>query len=144
VAVVKRYDRNTEAVRRKEKEIYSDFFRNLNIHPEKRDVARHVNEYAIAEALKNLILTNKGERFFNNGIGTDVDTILFENVSPFMMSALNTLITTAVKNFEPRAIIQSVKIDATADNNSVSVSIVFSIATNTEPVRLNFILDRVR
>jgi len=144
VAVIKRYDRGTEVARRKDRVIYSDFFRNFTIHPEKHDLARHVNEYAISEAIKNLIMTNKGERFFNHAFGSDLNTILFENISPFMMSALNTLITTAIKNFEPRAVVQTVQIDAQPDDNSVSVDVVYSLLNDTKPIKISFLLDRVR
>lgn len=144
MALIKQYDRNTEAKRKKENIIYSDFFKNFNAHPEKKDLARHVNEYAVTEALKNLILTNKGERFFNNLYGCDISKALFENINPFTMSTINTLIQTAIRNFEPRVNVIDLTTAALPDNNSVEITITYSLINDTTPITFSLILDRVR
>lgn len=144
MALIKQYDRNTEAKRKKEKTVYSDFFKNFNVHPEKKDLARHVNEYAVTESLKNIIFTSRGERFFNTQYGCDINRILFENINPFTMDTINTLIRTAIKNFEPRVEIQDVTCTSAPDNNSVSVDITYTLVNSTTPVTFSLILDRVR
>lgn len=144
MALIKQYNRNTEAKRKAEIIIYSDFFKNFNVHPEKKDLARHVNEYAITEALKNLIFTNKGEKFFNNLYGCDINRTLFENINPFTMDTINTLIRTAIKNFEPRVNVEDITVTATPDNNSVNVDITYTIVNSTTPITFSLILDRVR
>lgn len=144
MALIKQYDRNTEAKRKKENVVYSDFFKNFNIHPEKKDLARHVNEYAITEALKNLVFTNRGERFFNNLYGCDINRILFENINPFTMDTINTLIRTAIKNFEPRVQVEDITCTALPDNNSIYIDLTYSIVNTTTPVTFSLILNRVR
>ena len=108
MAVVKQYDRTPTVTLRKEKVVFSDFFKNFNVHPEKKDLARHVNEYAVSEALKNLLLTNRGERFFNNEYGCELNRMLFEQIDPFTISTINTTVRTAIENFEPRARVISI------------------------------------
>lgn len=144
MALVKQYDRNTEAKRRAEKVLYSDFFKNFNVHPEKHDLARHVNEYAVNEALKNLLLTGKGERFFNENFGTDVRRLLFEPMSPILMDMLNSVIRDAVITFERRVSIESVQIDATPDENSVTVTIIYSLATLQKRIVFSTVIERIR
>lgn len=144
MALVKQYDRNTEAKRRAEKVLYSDFFKNFNVHPEKHDLARHVNEYAVNEALKNLLLTGKGERFFSPGFGTDVNRLLFEPMSPILMDMLNSVIRDAVTTFERRVLIDSVQIDASPDENSVTVTIIYSLATLQKRIVFSTVIERIR
>lgn len=144
MALVKQYDRNTEAKRRAEKVLYSDFFKNFSVHPEKHDLARHVNEYAVNEALKNLLLTGKGERFFSPGFGTDVNRLLFEPMSPILMDMLNSVIRDAVTTFERRVLIDSVQIDASPDENSVTVTIIYSLATLQKRIVFSTVIERIR
>lgn len=171
MAVVKQYDRTPTITLRKEKVLYSDFFKNFNIHPEKRDLARHVNEYAVSEALRNLLLTNKGERFFNSIYGCDINRLLFEQIDAFTISTINTVVRAAIENFEPRVRIISINTEAIPDErvggtkfhgpskteksrdlgfegvevtNTIRIEIVYSLLNSTTPVTLNLILDRVR
>lgn len=171
MAVVKQYDRTPLITSRKEKIFYSDFFKNFNIHPEKKDLARHVNEYAVSEALRNLLLTNKGEKFFNGNYGGDISRMLFEQIDPFTITTINTFIQNAIQNFEPRIRVISINTEAVPDEkvsgtkiyqpgktelareteapgievtNTVRVEIVYSLINSTTPVTLTLILDRVR
>ena len=144
MALVKQYDKNTEAKRRAEKVLYSDFFKNFNIHPEKHDLARHVNEYAVNEALKNLLLTGKGERFFNADFGTDIRKLLFEPMNPIIMDMLNTLIRDAVTAFEPRVSIDSVQVDGTPDENSIVITVIYNLATLQKRIVFSTVIERIR
>lgn len=144
MALVKQYDRKTEAKRRADNVVYSDFFRNFNIHPEKHDLARHLNEYAVNEALKNLFLTNKGERFFNPDFGTGVNALLFEPLNPILMDMLNTMIREAISQFEPRVVVDSVQIDGLPDDNSVVITIVYGLVNVKERVVFSTVIERIR
>lgn len=124
--------------------IYSDFFSNMNLTPVRNDLATYENEDSVKRALKNLILTDKGERFFNPIFGCDVRRLLFENLSEVTDQVMKDLIKTAVSNFEPRAEIIDVVVSSNPDNNSVYVSIVFSVINKSEPITLELILNRIR
>jgi hypothetical protein len=43
---------------------FKDLDLNFNIHPVRKDINMHKNEYAIINSVKNLILTNFYERVF--------------------------------------------------------------------------------
>jgi phage baseplate assembly protein W len=145
LAAIKSYDRITEVARREaQKVFYSDFPKTFSVHPEKHDLSRVVNENAIIEALKNLIMTDKGERFFNLDFGCDIKRVLFEDVSPTTLNILHSVIATAIKNYEPRVNIISMQLDATPDENGVQVFLEFSVANRTTPIRTEFLLTRVR
>lgn len=48
------------------REVYSDFTMDMFRNPVSNDLARRTNENAVKEAVKNLILTDRGERHFSH------------------------------------------------------------------------------
>lgn len=125
-------------------EIFSDFYTNFDAHPDKLDLLKYSNEESVKRSIKNILLTNRGERFFNPTFGSDINDILFENISPVTESLLREYIETAISNNEPRCKLHEVLVYATEDDNAYSVTIVFSTINTTEPITLNFFLNRVR
>lgn len=124
--------------------IYSDVFTNLDIHPNKQDLVLHVNEDSVKRSIKNILLTNRGEKLFNPFFGSDVRAILFENFSPQSETLLREYVTNAIQNFEPRANLLNVIISPLIDQNAYGVTVIFSTINNIEPVTLEILLDRVR
>ena len=70
--------------------------------------------------------------------------MLFENFTPATEQILKDLIKTAIKNFEPRAEVLDVKVFGNPDQNSVALTIIFSVINKSEPVTLELTLNRVR
>ncbi len=62
------------------KDFFSDFESNLERIPGREDIARRVNEQAVRDSIKNLVLTDRGERLFQPDIGCDIRGSLFENI----------------------------------------------------------------
>lgn len=124
--------------------LYSDLTTNFNIHPIKGDLVLLKDSDAVKRSIRNLILTDPYERFFNPTIGSGINASLFENISRDTESIIKIRVTETIENFEPRANLISVKVKALPDQNAYSVNIVFSVNNNTQPVQLDFILRRVR
>lgn len=124
--------------------IASDFHADLTIVPGKLDIARKVNETAIKESIKNIILTNKGERPFNPDFGSNVRQMLFENVTPQTIDTTRELIREAIENFEPRCKLIGVDITGDIDRNDIRVDIVFQVINTDTATRFSVILNRVR
>lgn len=144
MAAIKQYNRDTEATRKRELTYYSDFFKNFTVHPDKRDLARHVNEYSINESLKNIIFTKFGERFYNESFGCGVDKYLFENYSPILINVINNVITVAIRNFEKRVELKSIDITPNLDESALSIDIVYTILNERRIGTLSFLITRVR
>jgi phage baseplate assembly protein W len=125
-------------------EIFSDFFTDLDIHPVKKDFVRHTNEEAVKRSIKNLLLTNRGERLFNSDVGSDIRSLLFEQMSPATEQILEDFIRVTVDNHEPRAKIEEVQILTDQDTQTVYATISFSVINKQEPVVLELILNRIR
>ena len=102
------------------------------------------NEDAVKQSIINILLTNTGERVFNPNFGSEINKMLFENVTPQTSSTLTSLIKAAIENFEPRAQLHEVQCTPSPDENAYAVTVVFSTINRTEPITLDFLLNRVR
>jgi len=123
---------------------FKDLDLNFTIHPIKKDINVHKNEYAIINAVKNLILTNHYERLFQPQIGSNIRRLLFENVDSVTGSQIEREITETIDNFEPRARTSKVDVVADPDNNGFKVVLEFFIINNPNPITINFFLERIR
>ena len=136
--------RTLDRLRVVQPEYYSDFLDDFNVDPIKQDLLRHTNEEAVKTSIRNLLLTNRGERLYKPNVGSDIRAVLFENFSPAMESVVGDLIKTAVENYEPRAKILDVVVSSDIDEHFLSITIIFNIINREAPVTLELILNRIR
>ena len=123
---------------------FKDLDLNFTIHPIRKDINTHKNEYAIINSVKNLVLTNHYERPFQPEIGSNIRRLLFENVDTVTAAQIEREITETVENFESR--VQVSKVTAAADpyNNGYKVTLEFFVINNANPITINFFLERIR
>lgn len=124
--------------------VYSDFYSNFDLELVKKDLLSYKNEDSVKRSIRNILLTDKGERFFNPTFGSDIRKMLFENFSPSTEQVVADLIKTAIGNHEPRANVLDVNVSGNPDQNSMYINIVFSVINKAEPVTLELILNRIR
>ena len=123
---------------------YSDFYSNFDLELVKKDLLSYKNEDSVKRSIRNILLTDRGERFFNPTFGSDIRKMLFENFSPSTEQVVADLIKTAIGNHEPRANVIDVNVSGNPDQNSMYINIVFSVINKAEPVTLELILNRIR
>jgi len=123
---------------------FKDLDLNFNIHPVKKDINTHSNEYAIVNSIKNLVLTNHYERPFQPNIGSNIRQLLFDNLDAVTAAGIQREIEETINNFEPRAGISNVNVLAAPDQNGYKVELEFFVLNNTSPVTINFFLERIR
>jgi len=125
-------------------EYFSDFLGNLEQVPGRADVARVVNENAVKQSIKNLLLTDRGERLFQPDIGCDIRGSLFENIDPNTILILKENIKSTIKTYEPRCTVKAVIVQSNVDDHRVKVQVVFSVINSSRDSSLTIDLDRVR
>jgi phage baseplate assembly protein W len=125
-------------------DIFGDFLSDLTPHPISKDLVRLKNDQSIKQSIKNLVLTNYGERPFQPNIGSSVNRSLFEPNDGFLTDDIETSIRTTIQSNEPRVYLINVTVIPTSDTNTISVNIVFSIINSMQPQSLDVILRRVR
>jgi phage baseplate assembly protein W len=124
--------------------LYSDIDFTFTKKPVTGDVALSYDNQAVIRSVRNLLSTRFYERPFNPNLGSNVDALLFEMVSPSTAVTLETEITNTIENYEPRAKINSVVVKANPDNHSYSVTLSFYIENATQPTTVTLLLERNR
>ena len=124
--------------------VYSDFFTDLDRHPIRSTVLRKTNVDAVKQSLRNLMLTDKGERLFQPNLGGNSRAMLFENITAQTILTMQEHIRDVIEAHEPRADVIDVVIAQTSQEHEVQISIVFRVVNVQEPVTLELLLDRVR
>lgn len=123
---------------------FSDLDFNFTRHPVTNDVVRKLDEEAIKQSVKNLVLTQNYERPFHSEIGSQIRGLLFEPASPMTAMLLKRAISDTIINFEPRVSLVDVSVRYTPDSNAISVTIEFVILNTTKPIIVSFALKRTR
>lgn len=124
--------------------IYADFFANFDLHPNKNDLSLHRNEAAVKRSIRNLLLTNRGERLYDADIGSDLRAVLFEPISPQTEQTLRNYITETIENYEPRAELFGVEVTMLPDENAYVATIAFRLINSTDPIQFDVLLQRIR
>lgn len=137
-----RADKFTQTDRKSQ--IYSDFLTNMNRHPVSGDIVRYVNENAVTRSIKNLILTNRGERLYQPRIGSDIRSLLFEPMGSASADLISTYVQETIESYEPRAKVLKCEVVPQYDNNSYLVILAFMVINKQDPVTVQVTLDRVR
>ena len=126
------------------REVYSDIDLSFLSHPITGKLTRKINREAVKQSVKSLILTDYYERPFKSDIGCGIRALLFENFHPAITQQMEDAIREVISNYEPRAVIHSIDIQANPDQHELNVSIVFFVTNDPEPISLNVLLERVR
>lgn len=124
--------------------IYSDIDFTFTKKPGVGDVALSYDAQAVIRSIRNLLLTRHYERLFNPELGSNLDLILFEMVSPITASALQREIENTISNYEPRASLSEVIVNANPDKNAYDVTLTFYIENASLPTTVTLLLERNR
>lgn len=124
---------------------YSDVDFYFRPHPVTKDVPMLKNVQSIKRSVRNLVLTNAYEKFYNANIYSGVLESLFENFDPILVTVLKGKIE-QVLQFEPRAILNDVLIsnNETLDRNGINITIVFTPINRVRKETIEVFLERVR
>jgi phage baseplate assembly protein W len=137
-----RADRYTELTQ--QDEIYSDFLTNLNHHPVSGMLLRFTNEKAVNRSIRNILMTERGERLYQPDIGSKLRSLLFEPISSFMTNEIRHTIEDTLRKYEPRAAILQTNVVPQEARNAYSVTVVYMLINKQEPISVNITLQRVR
>ena len=108
------------------------------------DIFKKVDAAAVKQSVKNLLLTSRGEKPFNNFFGSNLNSALFALDTEFDPEFVQNLIFDAITNHEPRARVLSVTVQLKPENNTLDTTVEFQIVNTKEIVTLDVSLARVR
>ena len=124
--------------------IYSDIDFTFTKKPVVGDVALSYDDKAVIRSIRNLLSTKRYERMFDPLLGSNIDSLLFENISPMTSSTLEREILNTINNHEPRANVTDVTVTAIPDENKYQATITFYIENATLPTTVTLLLERNR
>ena len=120
---------------------FKDISMSFQVNPLTYDLIGIKNETAIARSVINLVLTIRGERFFDQNLGSNVNKLLFENMDDLTAASIQDEIRTTINNYEPRVNLRSVEVNPDYDQNQFDVTITYDIiGIDALPQQLSFAL----
>ena len=125
-------------------EFYSDFLSSFAKTPIGNQLAKVTNERSINQSLKNIILTDLGERLFQPNFGSNVRSLLFDNNLESNLTAIEFYISNSINLSEPRVNLIEVNLQIGNNDNEVVINIVYNTINNPETIVFEYILKRVR
>ena len=96
-------------------------------------------EQAISN-LKNLLLTRKGERPFQPTFGTDIYSLLFEQISEQLSSDLEEYLRNDIQYWLPYIIIDEINIITNEDYNRIDISLKVKVTEQGANVIINMMI----
>jgi len=124
--------------------VFRDLDLNMKVHPVTGKLIIRKNNDSVKQALKCLILTDRGERPFRPVFGSDIRRRLFDLMDPGIATGIDLDIRLAAANYEERVQILSVGVDGTPEENGLQVNISFRTITNQTPSNLVLSLEALR
>ena len=85
------------------------------------DVGLLKNEDAIKQSVKNIVMTQLGEKFFDPLFGTSSNRLLFENFNSIISDQLALEIEDALRFYEPRVTFDNIDISEDVKNNLLNL-----------------------
>ena len=128
--------------------IYKDFSLFFTPNPVTGDVTQVTDVQDIKRSVRNLVLTNRFDKPFHPEIASHVRDLLFEPFTPITQTLVRNRIETVLENYEPRVSVTSVDIVDPEfqhmDNNSLNVSINFTLKNDPNIQTVDILLERIR
>jgi len=124
---------------------FKDLSMSFLVNPINYDLIALKNASAIARSVRNLVLTQPGERFFNENLGSRVSAALFENMDPVTAGFIQQEIEDTINQYEPRVKLIEVVVSPDYDNNEFNVTISYEIVGIDIPAQqISFALQPTR
>lgn len=87
----------------------------------------YTTEQQAISNLKSLLLTRKGERLFQPNFGSDVYSLMFENINSDLSSQLDESLRVDIEYWLPYIIIDDINIEVIEDRNYVRIELSFRV-----------------
>ena len=123
---------------------YVDFDMDFDKHPAHGDLSQVKKNTAINRSLKNILMTNAGERLFQPEVGSGIEKMLFEPMTPLTEQRLSDACRDAIDAWEKRASVINITVISEEEYNRYRVAIKFSINNSLVTEQVDVFLNRER
>ena len=126
------------------KKSYKDLSFDFTANPQTGDVATVKDAVSVKRGIKNVLLTAPFERLFQPELGSGIENILFEPMTPLTEQRLSDACRDAIDAWEKRASVIDITVIAEEDYNRYRVAIKFSINNSLITEQVDVFLNRER
>jgi phage baseplate assembly protein W len=124
---------------------YSDFDFVFKKHPVTKDVPIKRDVEAVKQSVRNILLTRRGEKFFDPDFGGSLTEFLFENFDPIVEAEMNQRIVNTLRNYEPRVKVLNIEIEDLSERNALHLRLEVQILSPENlTTDIEFIIERLR
>ena len=108
------------------------------------DVVTVKDSTSVKRGIKNILLTEEGERLMQPELGSGVRNMLFEQMTDINAQRLETEVLSAIEAWESRAEVLEIVVIPEEENNRYRVAVTFRIINELEEQELELFLHRER
>ena len=124
---------------------FKDISMTFKVNPLNNDLIGLKNSNAIARSVRNIVMTEPGEKFFDEDYGSRISKLLFENVDEITASEIRDEIEYSIVNYEPRVNLINEEVNPNYDNYEFDTVIRYEIiGADVPPRELSFALQPTR
>lgn len=123
---------------------YSDIDCTFTPKPTTGDIYKKTDAAAVRQAVKNLLMTDRGSIPFRPLYGGNLEGMLFALSTELDEDDIEDAIRLAIKNNEPRAEVREVTALFNEDTYSLSVRLVFAVVNTPKVVTMDLTIARSR
>lgn len=121
---------------------YKDLSITFKSNPSTGDFGIVKNENAIKQAVRNLLLTDLGEKPFQPSVGSRIKGLLFEPWDVFSADEIKGEIRNCLSRLEPRIVVTRVGLQDESDINAIAVELDYTIVGETVVQTIEFLLEK--
>lgn len=122
---------------------YSDIDLSFDIKSN-GDVYKKIDAEAVKQSVKNILMCNRFNKPFKPNFGADLQSLLFDLADPSIEEDIRNRIIANMGAYEPRAKIRNITANAQPDQNTVAVTLIFSVLNTNREITLNTTISRLR
>lgn len=108
------------------------------------DIYKKTDADAVKQSVRNLLLTNRGEKPFSPYYGSRLQRLMFSLDTETDESDVEDVVREAIANYEPRARVLKVQANFSPDYNSANVTVFLRIVNTLQDVSVTVTIARVR
>ena len=123
---------------------FQDLSLDFTAHPVTGDVARVKDTTSVKRGIKNVLMTDNGERLFNPEFGSGIRNLLFEQMTDLTAQRLESEVKSAIDAWEDRAELLAIIVTPEEEYNRYRVAVTFRVINELEEQEMEVFLKRER
>ena len=123
---------------------FKDIDLDFTANPITGDVVTVKDSTSVKRGIKNILLTEEGERLMQPELGSGVRNMLFEQMTDINAQRLETEVLSAIEAWEARAEVIGIVVTPEEEHNRYRVAVTFRIINELEEQELELFLHRER